>query len=64
MTENANESWWKPTNILLCLLLFASSVQKAAPMNSEKFHPSTPSEKKKKVARPLAANIAHALTPG
>ena len=47
MAENANESWWKPTNILLCLLLFASSVQKAVPMNSEKFHPRTPSEKKK-----------------
>ena len=38
MAENANESWWKPTNILLCLVSSTSSVQKAVPMDSEKFH--------------------------
>ena len=49
MAENADESWRKPTNIqLLCLVLSTSSVQKAVPMNSEKFHYWRPNKKTNK----------------
>ena len=66
MAENANESWRKPTNIqLLCLVLSTSSVQKAVPMNSEKFPSWRPNKKLNKCSSSSCSkHFAHGLTPG